>query len=159
MPDETHVFDDPTETVTPEPTPAAEGTGPKELRDAAQRGRQTVAERDQLKRENAFLRAGIDPEDKRLGYFAAGYKGELTKDAITAAAIEAGFVEAPQPDPIVTATNGAEQRVTAASTGAAPETQGLDAAASQMQEVLNAHGTQGLAAVLAASGVPTTLDS
>ena len=34
--------------------------GIKELRDAADRGREAIQERDQLKREMAFIKAGVE---------------------------------------------------------------------------------------------------
>lgn len=49
----------------------------KELRSAAD-------ERDQLKRERAFVQAGVPLDDKRSAYFIAGYRGEDTPDAIKA---------------------------------------------------------------------------
>lgn len=156
MSQEAYVYeDDETEQVE---TSHVQQEAPAALREAAKRGKAAIVERDALKRENAFLRAGIDPQDKRLRYFVAGYDGELNQEAIRLAAVEAGFMDAAQADPAVVAATVAEQRVVSASAGAAPETQGLDAAAAQMQEVLAQHGAQGLAAVLASSGFPTTQD-
>lgn len=60
------------------------------LREAADAGRKAV-------RENAFLKAGIDPDDPKMKYFVAGYSGELTKDAIAAEAKAAGFLSEPAP--------------------------------------------------------------
>lgn len=161
MSQEAYVYEDDVEAEETEETDASQSqqeTAPAALREAAKRGKAVIAERDALKRENAFLRAGIDPQDKRLRYFAAGYDGDLDSEAIKLAAVEAGFMVAAQADPAVAVANAAEQRVVSASTGAAPEAQGLDAAAAQMQEVLAQHGSQGLAAVLASSGFPTTQD-
>lgn len=44
----------------------------------------TAAEREQLARENAMLKAGVDAEHPAYSYFEAGYKGELTPDDIKA---------------------------------------------------------------------------
>jgi ribosomal protein L12E/L44/L45/RPP1/RPP2 len=68
-----------------------------ELREAADRGKEATKKAEQLERENAFLKAGIDTEDPRMSYFVKGYQGELTKDAILAEATTAGFVQAPAP--------------------------------------------------------------
>lgn len=49
-------------------------------------------------KELAFLRSGIDVNDKenaKAQMFAKGYDGELTPDAIKAAAIEVGVLEKP----------------------------------------------------------------
>lgn len=94
----------------PQETPAA-------LRAAAARGAKAKAEADALKRENAFLRAGIDPEDTRLGYFYRGYNGDLTVDAIRSAATESGFLQAAPADPAVAQHQQGQQQVQAASAG------------------------------------------
>jgi hypothetical protein len=49
---------------------------------------------DALEREVAFLKAGVNSDDPRAKWFYKGYDGELTADAIKAAAVEAGLVEA-----------------------------------------------------------------
>ena len=68
-----------------------------QLREAAEAGRKAVTEAEQLKRENAFLKAGLDPEDPKAKYFVKGYDGELTKEAIVAEATAAGILGAPAP--------------------------------------------------------------
>lgn len=45
----------------------------------------------ELERELAFRRAGIDPEDPKAKWLVKGYDGELSPDAIKAAAAEAGL--------------------------------------------------------------------
>jgi hypothetical protein len=57
-------------------------------------------EREELlaaKRENAFIKAGIDPNDAKFKYFVKGYDGELTPDAIREAGIEAQLIAPPSP--------------------------------------------------------------
>jgi hypothetical protein len=95
---------------------------PAELREAAKRGHKWKAEAEAAKREVAFLRAGIDPEDTRLKYFVKGYDGPLEVEAIRSAAVEAKFIEAPQQpvDPEVQAAQQGQERVVAASAGTAP---------------------------------------
>lgn len=87
------------------------------LRDAAKRGKAASEKAAKLERENAFLRAGVDPDDPKLGYFYRGYNGELSSDAIKAAAIEAGFINPPQADPAVQQHAQGQQAVDAASAG------------------------------------------
>jgi hypothetical protein len=74
-----------------------------------------------LERENAFLKAGIDPEDPKLRYFFKGYDGEMTPESIKAAAQEAGFISAPAPDPQIQAFTQGQQRVMQASAGTEAE--------------------------------------
>lgn len=93
------------------------GVDIKSLRDAADRGRKAAAKAEKLERENAFLRAGVDPDDSKLGYFYRGYDGELSVDAIRAAAVEAGFVAPPQADPAVQEHQQGQQAVDAANAG------------------------------------------
>lgn len=59
---------------------------PSELRKAAERGKEAVAERDALKREMAFIKAGVDTESKIGKMLMATYDGELDKEAIQAEA-------------------------------------------------------------------------
>jgi len=66
---------------------------PAALREAADKGRR-------LERENAFLKAGFNPEaDPKVAYFIDGYKGDLTTDAIKAEAVRAGFITPAEPEP------------------------------------------------------------
>lgn len=63
-----------------------------ELREAAKRGRTAAQEAAALKRENAFLKAGV-PTDSPLGeMFAKAYDGELTAEAISEAASKIGLL-------------------------------------------------------------------
>lgn len=87
----------------------------KNLRRAAEEGKKA-------KREVAFLRAGIDPDDKRMSYFVKGYDGELDATAIRAAAVDAGFIQTEQvPDPAQQAAAQSQARVAAASDGVVPQ--------------------------------------
>lgn len=58
------------------------------LRKAADEGSKAKQEAERLARENAMLRAGVDLDSKAGTYFAKGYDGELTADAIKAEAAE-----------------------------------------------------------------------
>lgn len=46
----------------------------------------------QAKRELAFVKAGIDPDDEKMKYFVKGYEGELDSAKIKEAAEAAGFL-------------------------------------------------------------------
>jgi hypothetical protein len=56
----------------------------RKLEKEAKEGRAALAENEQLKRERAFVQAGIPLTDKRSAYFIAGYQGEQTPEAIRA---------------------------------------------------------------------------
>jgi hypothetical protein len=76
-------------TTTPEPAPVINWEGaPDQLRsahDAAKtEAREAQAQRDNLAREVAMLRAGVDSEHPAFSYFNAGYQGELTPEDIKA---------------------------------------------------------------------------
>ena len=96
---------------------------PAELREAAKRGNKAKQEAEALKRENAFLRAGIDPEDQRLGYFVRGYNGDLDPAQIKQAAVDAGFLTVPQQqeDPAVAQARQGQAAVMQAASGTMPE--------------------------------------
>jgi hypothetical protein len=61
----------------------------KELESEAKVLRQQALEHETIKRELAFVRAGIDPTDAAAKYFVKGYDGDLSQEAIKQAAIEA----------------------------------------------------------------------
>jgi hypothetical protein len=99
--------------------------------------RQEQTRAKKLERENAFLKAGINPDASPLAdLFVKGYDGDLTPDAIRAKATEVGILQAqgeqqtpaegqPTPEQVAAAQQaqaelGAQQRVGQASTGAAP---------------------------------------
>jgi flagellar biosynthesis/type III secretory pathway protein FliH len=63
---------------------ADETGGIKELRDAADRGREAIQERDQLKREVAFMKAGVDTDSKAGQLLFKAYDGELETESIQA---------------------------------------------------------------------------
>ena len=131
------------------------------LRRANTAAKRAAEERDAAKREIAFIKAGIDPEDARLSYFVKGYDGPAEADKIREAAIAAGFLQAPAP------TEGqaqaqvdlqAQQRVAAAST-AAQAAPTADAAQRQaLNDAYKAGGMEALTAAMAAAGIPTAIN-
>lgn len=50
-----------------------------------------------IRRENAMLKAGINPDDPKQRYFAKAYDGDLTPEAIKAEATAAGILGATPP--------------------------------------------------------------
>lgn len=74
-----------------------QGPSIQELRDAAERGGQARKEADELKRENAMLKAGINTDTPLGAMFAKSYDGDLAADKIKAAWGE--IAPAPQADP------------------------------------------------------------
>ena len=65
-----------------------EPTGIKELRDAADRGRKATQELDAMKREMAFLKAGVDTDTKAGQLLYKAYDGELETELIQAEWVE-----------------------------------------------------------------------
>jgi hypothetical protein len=57
----------------------------KSLEEQLKEERERAEKLPDLERENAFLKAGINPEDEKAGYFVRGYQGEVSSDAIKAA--------------------------------------------------------------------------
>lgn len=66
--------------------------GIKELRDAAERGRKATQELDDMKREMAFLKAGVDTDSKTGQLLFKAYDGDLEVDLIRAEAEELGIL-------------------------------------------------------------------
>lgn len=64
----------------------------EETRAQAEAGAQAI-------RENAFLKAKIDLTDPKLAAFAKVYDGDLTAEAITAQAVQDGWIDPPPVDP------------------------------------------------------------
>lgn len=63
----------------------------RRLQDDLEAAQRATSEADAVKRENAFLKAGIDIEKGVGKLFFKGYEGELTKDAIIEAASADGL--------------------------------------------------------------------
>lgn len=73
-------------------------------------------------RENAFLKAGINPDDPKMAYFVAGYTGEMDPEKIKETAQKDGFLATPATpaDPARAAAAADQQQMDAASAGATP---------------------------------------
>ena len=75
--------------------------GIKELREAADRGRKATQENDALKREMAFLKAGVDTESKAGQLLFKAYDWELDTESIRTEADELGlFKSFEEPAPV-----------------------------------------------------------
>jgi len=66
--------------------------GIKDLRDAAERGKKATQELDAMKREMAFLKAGVDTDTKAGQLLYKAYDGELETDLLRAEAAELGIL-------------------------------------------------------------------
>lgn len=71
----------------------------KELRDAAERGRKATQELDEMKREMAFLKAGVDMESKAGQLLFKAYDGDLETDLIRSEAEDLGVLTSSTPEP------------------------------------------------------------
>lgn len=120
----------------------------KNLRRAAEEGKRA-------KRENAFLRAGIDIDDTKMAYFVKGYDGELDPTAIKEAAVEAGFLAPAQQtqDPAVQHAQQAQQKFVQASEGSVPE-YGEDGAQMALEKAYTEGGEDAMLEVAKQYGVP-----
>ena len=75
----------------------------KDLREAAERGRKASSELDAMKREMAFLKAGVDLEKKAGQLLMKAYDGDLEPELIRAEAEELGAVMGAAPTPVAEA--------------------------------------------------------
>jgi ribosomal protein L12E/L44/L45/RPP1/RPP2 len=129
---------------------------PRGLRRAANKGKKLESENQQLKRELAFFKAGIDTDDPRMKYFAKGYEGELTADAVRQAAMDAGFIQTQSA--AQNAQNqeiaSAQQRVLTASAGAIYEDSSEDAAFSRLEQAMEEGGVDAMMEVARQYGIP-----
>jgi ribosomal protein L12E/L44/L45/RPP1/RPP2 len=137
------------ETDSPDETPAG-------LRAAVKRAEKTKAENEALKRELAFAKAGIDPDDTRMKYFVRGYDGDLTADAIKQAATEAGFIGAPQQQS-EQQDFSAQQRIMNASAGAVSEDVTEQAAVARLEQAYAEGGVEAVVEVARSYGVPSNI--
>ena len=103
--------------------------GIKELRDAAERGKKASQELDSMKREMAFLKAGVDTDSKAGQLLYKAYDGELETDLLRAEAEELGILRDTQAAPTPVADNdnvdrqGEEERRALAGDNVPPESQ------------------------------------
>ena len=123
------------------------------LRQAKKAAKQAEQKAQAAQRELAFVKAGIDPDDPRMSYFARGYEGELSAQAIKEAAVQAGFLAAPgTPDPQVQQGVQAQQRMAVAASAGVPEEMSYSAAEARLVEAYEQGGANAMLAALQAEG-------
>ena len=118
---------------------------------------------EQMKRRLAFAEAGLPLGDKRIAYFVKGYEGDLTTDAILAAAQEAGFIttEEQAPQEGQTTVEGEIERqalgaIYSASQGAGTPQPGDPTAG--LAKAFEEGGVDAMSAFLQSQGVPLSED-
>lgn len=138
----------------------SEDETPKGLRKAANRAKQLERELNALKRQLAFTEAGIALNDPKMNYFIKGYEGEMTAEAIRQAALEAGFLQTQQPveDQQAGVAAAAQQRVMAASAGAAYEDMSEEAALARLEAAMEEGGIEAMLDVARQYGIPTNIE-
>jgi len=129
-----------------------QGAEIKELRAAAARAKELERELAEVRRSEAFRKAGIDPDDKRNAYFVKGYDGDLTQDAIQAEAREAGFLAEPGPSQEQQQQLDGMDRIGQVVSRSTP-TEGQDYEA-QLVEAMQQGGVAGLEQAVRQLGIP-----
>jgi hypothetical protein len=70
----------------------------RQLEKELKANQQALAEAEAIKREFAFVKAGVPMDSPMAKYFVKGYDGEFTPEAIRAAAEEANLIQAQKQD-------------------------------------------------------------
>lgn len=135
---------------------SANDGSPRGLRRAANKSKKLESELAALRRELAFTRAGIDPEDPKMKYFVRGYDGEMTADAVRQAALEAGFLASQASENNVAQQQAAasQQRVMTAAAGAIMEDSSEEAAYARMEAAMEEGGVEAMLDVARQYGIP-----
>lgn len=107
----------------------------RKLRKASEKATELEAQVAELQRREMFARAGIPVDAAKAKYFVEGYRGELTPEAIRAAAVEAEIIVPSSTDP---AEIAAHQAAANAAAGAVPPQVGPDFQA-RLAELANRH--------------------
>lgn len=126
----------------------------KSLRRAASGKKKLEEELAQIRRELAFTKAGINPDDPKMRYFVKGYDGELTAEAVRAAAIEAGFLAQQTSDPGLAQVAQSQDRVMSAAAGAITEDASEQAALSRLEAAMDEGGIEQMLEVARQYGIP-----
>lgn len=129
---------------------------PRGLRRAANKSKKLENELAQMKRELAFTKAGINPDDPRMKYFVKGYEGDLTAESVRQAAMEAGFLQQQMsaPDPALAQAAAAQAKVMQASGGAMVEDSTEDAAYARLEAAMEEGGVEAMLDVARQYGIP-----
>ena len=136
--------------------PSGDAGDIKSLRRAANGKKQLEKELEDLRRELAFTKAGINPDDPKMRYFVKGYDGEMTAEAVRQAAAEAGFLPSQQsgPSPVQQAAAAAQDRVAMAAAGAIVEDASEDAALARLEAAMEEGGVEAMLEVARQYGIP-----
>lgn len=128
----------------------------KNLRAKARKADQYEREMNSMKRELAFIKAGVPMDDPKMSYFVKGYEGDLEPDAIRGAAVEAGFMAAPtqEPDLAVEQAQRGQEAMVSAAAGTQPAAD-LTGALYQLEQAYNEGGTDAMLAVAQQYGIRT----
>lgn len=126
----------------------------KSLRKAASGKKQLEQELANARRELAFMKAGINPEDPKMRYFVKGYDGDLSGEAVRQAALEAGFLTSRAPDPALQQTAAAQERVMQASAGGVVEDASEAAAFARLEQAMEEGGIEAMLDVARQYGIP-----
>ena len=119
------------------------------LRRAEKAKKQAITEAENAKRELAFYKAGISPDDPKASYFIKGYDGDLDPEKIRAAATEAGFISpAVQEEAVDDSSVKADARINDAAGGAVE----VDTALNDIVASFRESGMEGLIASLKSAG-------
>lgn len=127
----------------------------KSLRQAANGKKKLEQELLEAKRQLAFARAGIDPDDPKMRYFVKGYDGEMTAQAVREAAMEAGFLGAAvQESSVPRELAAAQDRIVSAAAGAGQSEGSEHAVLAQMEQALHEGGMDAMLEVARQYGIP-----
>lgn len=126
----------------------------KSLRRAANGKKKLEQELANAKRELAFIKAGINPDDPKMRYFVKGYEGDLTAEAVRAAALEAGFLASQDRSEQAQAVQSAQERVMTAAAGAVIEDSSEAAALARMEQAMEEGGVDAMFEVARQYGIP-----
>jgi hypothetical protein len=152
MTDDDYDYDDDEQEQEQDERPARSDSEWAKLRRAEKAKNKAEAELAAMKREKAFMRAGIDTDDPRLSYFVKAYDGDVTPEAIRAEAVRAGFIQEPTDDPDPQEVADA-QYIAQAGLGA-PAEGGLGVDTAALDQAFREGGSDGMIAYLQQIGVP-----
>ena len=127
---------------------------PRGLRRAANKSKKLEQELANARRELAFTKAGINPDDPKMKYFVKGYDGDFTADAVRQAAVEAGFLASNEPNQQIQTNMASQERVMQASAGAIIPDNGQDAALAQLASAMEEGGLEAMLDVARQYGIP-----
>lgn len=127
-----------------------------ELRRAKKAKEKAEKELADMRKQFAFQKAGIDPDDPRTSYFVKGYEGDMTVEAIREEAIKAGFIAAPSDEETDQTPVEAQERIAQAAGGLGIDQPDLALAA--LDQAFAEGGTEGMLQYLASQGIPLNIE-